>query len=123
MLFAAMNFMTDSLRELQRDYLTNLQQVIDRMREHGRGLGEHRFAASFPELLFLAHQLKGSGGSLGFPAITSVARRISDQLNLFLDEQQAERPTPEELSKTLLALSNELEREVTTAQQTLVLAQ
>jgi HPt (histidine-containing phosphotransfer) domain-containing protein len=115
MLFAAMNFMTDSLRELQRDYLTDLQQVIDRMREHGRGLREHRFAASFPELLFLAHQLKGSGGSLGFPAITSVARRISDQLNLFLDEQQAARPTAEELSRTLLALSSELEREVSAA--------
>jgi len=110
--------MTDDLRDLQRDYLTDLQQVIDRIREHGRGLGEqHRFAASFPELLFLAHQLKGSGGSLGFPAITSVARRISDQLNLFLDEQQAARPTPEELSRTLLALSSELEREVSTAQQ------
>jgi HPt (histidine-containing phosphotransfer) domain-containing protein len=110
--------MSDELRDLQRDYLTDLHQVIDRMREHGRGLGDHqRFAASFPELLFLAHQLKGSGGSLGFPEITNVARRITDQLNLFLDEQHAERPTPEQLSKTLLALSGELEREVSAAQQ------
>ena len=124
MLFAATSFMSDDLRDLQRDYLTDLQQVIDRMREYGRGLrDQQRFAASFPELLFLAHQLKGSGGSLGFPAITSVARRISDQLNLFLDEQQAERPTPEDLSKTLLALSGELEREVATARQTLSVAE
>jgi HPt (histidine-containing phosphotransfer) domain-containing protein len=114
----------DSLRDLQRDYLTDLRQVIDRMREHGRCLGDQQsFAASFPELLFLAHQLKGSGGSLGFPGITNVARRISDELNLFLDEQQAARPTPEDLSKKLLALSGELEREVATARQTLVVAE
>ncbi len=114
----------DSLRDLQRDYLADLREVIDRMREYGRDLGDqHRFANSFPELLFLAHQLKGSGGSLGFPGITNVARRITEQLNLFLDEQHAERPTPEDLSKTLLALSGELEREVATARQTLVVAQ
>jgi chemotaxis protein histidine kinase CheA len=112
--------MTDELRQLQRDYLADVQQTVARMREYGRDLGAHgSFKNSFPPLLFLAHQLKGSGGSLGFPRISDVARRIGDELNLFLDQKQVPRPTPEQLSEALLMLSSELEREVTTARQTL----
>ncbi len=108
--------MTDELRDLQRDYLADVRQTVNRMRDYGRDLSDqHRFKTSFPELLFLAHQLKGSGGSLGFPAVTNIARRISDELNLFLDEQQVRRPSLEELSKTVLALSTELERAVDSA--------
>jgi HPt (histidine-containing phosphotransfer) domain-containing protein len=112
--------MTDELRELQRDYLAEVRLTVDRMREHGRDLGETSgFKSSFPELLFLAHQLKGSGGSLGFARITQLAQRMGEELNFFLDEQRATRPTPEQLSETLLALSSELESEVNNAQQTL----
>ncbi len=112
--------MTDELRQLQRDYLADVRLTVDRMRQHGRGLGQAAgFKNSFPELLFLAHQLKGSGGSFGFARISEVARRMGEELNLFLDQQQVSRPTPGQLSETLLALSGELEREVSNAQQTL----
>jgi len=108
--------MTDDLRDLQRDYLLDLRRVIDRLREHGRGLGDHaQFKDAFPEVLFIAHQLKGSGGSLGFPAISDVALRIRQELTSFLDQQSATRPTPEELSQHVLALSGELERAVDSA--------
>ena len=112
--------MTDELRDLQRDYLTDLRQTALRMREQSRDLGTHdRFKDSFPDLLFLAHQLKGSGGSLGFPRITDVAKRMAEELKLFLDQAEVRRPTPDELSEALIVLSNELEREVTAAQQRL----
>ena len=101
------------MRDLQRDYLADIRQTVMQMREHGRGLASpSNFKSAFPALLFLAHQLKGSGGSLGFPRISELARKMSEELNLFLDQEHASRPTPEELSKTLVALSGELENEV-----------
>src|SRR5437763_510211 len=105
----------DELRELQRDYLTDVRETIELIRHHGRGLSSGgNFKTSFPVLLFLAHQLKGSGGSLGFPGITEAAKRMSNELNLFLDEEQAARPSPAQLASALTLISNELEQEVTT---------
>ena len=108
--------MTEDLRALQRDYLENVHATAIRVRQHSLGL-ESQFKTSFPELLFVAHQLKGSGGSLGFPRITELARRMTDELNLFLDHTEAQRPSPEELSEMLIVLSHELERAVTAAQR------
>jgi HPt (histidine-containing phosphotransfer) domain-containing protein len=114
-------FVNEELRQLQRDYLADVWQSVEQMRQHGRGLTEQgNFGSSFPALLFLAHQLKGSGGSLGFPGITQVARRIADELSHFLDDREMLRPTAAELSETLVSLSGELEREVTSAQQALM---
>jgi HPt (histidine-containing phosphotransfer) domain-containing protein len=104
------------LVDLQRDYLADVTKAIATMREHGRGLAERgMFKSAFPALLFLAHQLKGSGGSLGFPGISNVALTMSRELSHFLDDERADRPTPEELSRTIAALTNELEREVHSA--------
>jgi len=112
--------MSDDLRDLQRDYLDDVRETALRLRQQSLDLGSHdRFKNTFPEILFAAHQLKGSGGSLGFPRITEVARRMSDELNLFFDQTEATRPTPDELSETLIVLSHELECEVTAAQQRL----
>jgi HPt (histidine-containing phosphotransfer) domain-containing protein len=110
--------MTEELRTLQRDYLENVHETAIRVRRHSLGLGS-QFKESFPELLFVAHQLKGSGGSLGFPRITELARRMTDELNLFLDQTEVQRPTPDELSEMLIVLSHELERAVSAAQQSL----
>ncbi len=110
--------MTEELRSLQRDYLENVHETAIRVRQHSLGLGS-QFKESFPELLFVAHQLKGSGGSLGFPRITELARRMTDELNLFLDQTEVQRPTPEELSEMLIVLSHELESAVSAAQQSL----
>ncbi len=112
--------MTEDLRSLQRDYLENVQEAALRLRQQSRDLGSHAgFKSSFPELLFVAHQLKGSGGSLGFPRITELARRMSDDLSLFLDQTEVQRPTREELSEMMIVLSHELEREVDAAQRSL----
>ena len=104
------------LVDLQRDYLADVTATIETMRAHGRALAEHgTFKSAFPALLFLAHQLKGSGGSLGFPRISDVARTMSRELNLFLDDERVDRPTPEALSRTIVALTDELAREVHSA--------
>jgi chemotaxis protein histidine kinase CheA len=108
--------MTEDLQTLQRDYLADVHETALRVRQHGLGL-ETQFKDVFPELLFVAHQLKGSGGSLGFPRITELARRMSDELSLFMDQTEVQRPTPEELSEMLIVLSHELERAVSAAQQ------
>jgi HPt (histidine-containing phosphotransfer) domain-containing protein len=103
----------DELRHLQRDYLDDVRRTVDDIRAHGRGLAEAgTFKSAFPRLLFLAHQLKGSGGSLGFPRISEVAQEMARRLDLFLDNEQVVRPTAEELSQSLLQLSEELEIEV-----------
>jgi HPt (histidine-containing phosphotransfer) domain-containing protein len=108
--------MDSELIDLQREYLADVTRSIETMRSHGRGLAEQgTFKSAFPALLFLAHQLKGSGGSLGFPGISEVARAMTHELNQFLDEERADRPTPEQLSRTLTALTSELEQAVATA--------
>ena len=103
--------MDEELRQLQLDYLADVREKIAIIRQHGRGL-EGTFKQSFPALLFLAHQLKGSGGSLGFPRITELADRMKRELNLFLDDEVAHRPRPQDLSATLLRIADELEEEV-----------
>ena len=100
------------LPDLQRDYLADLTATIETMRAEARALAEHgTFKRAFPALLFHAHQLKGSGGSMGFPRISDVAGAMSNELNQFL----IDRPTPAELSRKLIALTDELAREVHSA--------
>jgi len=108
--------MSDELRELQREYLTDVRHKLSLIREHGRGLNAD-FKESFPRLLFLAHQLKGSGGSFGFPRITELAQRMSRELSQFLDDEVASRPTPDDLASKLDTISAELESEVASAQR------
>ena len=104
------------LPDLQREYLADVETTIATMREHGRALAEHgTFKEAFPKLLFLSHQLKGSGGSLGFPGISSVAEEMRRELSLFLDDEHVDRPTPSELSRKIVALTDELAREVHSA--------
>ena len=103
--------MDEDLRQLQLDYLADVREKISVIRQHGRSL-ERTFRQSFPALLFLAHQLKGSGGSLGFPRITELADRMKRELNLFLDDEVAQRPRPTDLAATLLSIADELDAEV-----------
>ncbi len=100
------------LADLQRDYLADVATTIETMRTQARALAERgTFKSAFPALLFHAHQLKGSGGSMGFPRISDVAGAMSAELNQFL----IDRPTPEELSRKLVTLTDELAREVHSA--------
>jgi HPt (histidine-containing phosphotransfer) domain-containing protein len=110
---------TGELLELRRDYLQSVHDTALRLRRRSLDLGSDQFKVEFPELLFAAHQLKGSGASLGFPRITELAERMRDELNHFIDPAEAARPSREQLSEMMIVLSHELEREATAAQKTL----
>jgi chemotaxis protein histidine kinase CheA len=108
----------DELRALRDDYLADVREMASVIRKHGLNLGRKGdFKTSFPVLLYLSHQLKGSGGSLGFPQISIVARRMNEQLNEFLDEETGmPRPTRAELAHNMVSLAEELDRLAVTTQ-------
>ena len=60
------------LEELKREFLA---EAAEKVREIETRLGE-RSAESRERLSYLAHQLKGSGGSYGFQRISSVAAEL-----------------------------------------------
>jgi len=85
--------------------MDDLKITISHIREQAYRLRKvDDFKAAYPELLFLARQLEA------FPRITGLARQMTDTLSLFLGETGAPRPTPAQLSDSVLALSNEIER-------------
>lgn len=87
--------------------MDDLETTIACIRQQARRLrAVESFKTAFPELLFLAQQLRG------FPGAAELARRMTDTLSVFLDETGAPRPTPAQLSDSILVLSNELERRV-----------
>ena len=107
----------EELRELQIDYLADVRDKLPLMKKHATDLGApKRFKTSFPLLLFLAHQLKGSGASLGFPRISELAAAMGEELNLFLDDEAEERRTPKQLSTNVIALTDELDRVLKSAE-------
>jgi HPt (histidine-containing phosphotransfer) domain-containing protein len=100
----------DELLELRHDYLRDVQEKITVIKQHASALSRKKqFKTSFPVLLFLSHQLKGSGGSLGFPEISNVAREMSRILNDYLETEE-KRPTPAELGQSIEALTLKLEQ-------------
>lgn len=107
------------LRTLQLDYLVDVREKINVLKNHSDALASARnFKTSFPVLLYLSHQLKGSGGSLGFPEISDLAEKLNGELNGFLDGDEV-RPTPVELSRTASILIARLENVVTEAEMSL----
>lgn len=88
----------DELRELRQGYLDTTRETLKTLRQHASSLSRNgQFKSSFPVLLYLAHQLKGSGGTLGFDGITAAAVELAEELEKFLDDA-VERPAPDELS-------------------------
>ncbi len=99
----------DEMRELRLDYLADVREKAKLMKDHGANLGRTRqFKSSFPVLLFLSHQLKGSGGSLGFPRISELAKSMSEELNRYLESDSYPRRTPKELAETVTRVSDEM---------------
>jgi chemotaxis protein histidine kinase CheA len=109
----------EELRTLQLDYLLSARETVDLIRQHALTLASrNQFKTAFPVLLYLSHQLKGSGGTLGFPKISDIAGRLSGELNRFLDDA-GPRPDPGELSGSMVALSDELDSSIAEAEQAL----
>jgi chemotaxis protein histidine kinase CheA len=105
------------LRELRKDYLTDLQEQVALIRLHGEALlSRRKFKTSYPVLLYVAHQLKGSGGTIGFSEISAFGEKLSESLDAFLSDTEA-RPTPGALSKDVLAVVADLESALARAKE------
>src|SRR5687767_1261056 len=103
--------MDQEMKSLQRDYLADVRQKLIIIRQHAEALPDRRrFVTSFPVLLHLAHQLKSSGDSHDYPTISKEARDLSERLNEFLDDEVSPRPSPQELSASVLTMAAQLEQ-------------
>jgi chemotaxis protein histidine kinase CheA len=109
----------DEIRNLQLDYLLSARETVQMMKEHAESLGSRRqFKTAFPVLLYLTHQLKGSGGTLGFGRISELAAQMAGELNRFLDDA-APRPDPGELSSSIVGITTELGNVIDSAEREL----
>lgn len=93
----------EELRQLRSDYRQTLGETILTIEKHARGLSNAaRVKTSFPVLLYLTHQIKGTAGTLGFPEVSEIARDLARNLEDFLSPQ-----TPavsrESISETAIA--------------------
>lgn len=61
------------LNELRREFLAEVEAKVGEMQ---RALDNGRDSSSLDRLAYLAHQLKGSGGSYGYERISSEAAEI-----------------------------------------------
>jgi HPt (histidine-containing phosphotransfer) domain-containing protein len=61
------------LNELRREFLTEARQKAVEMQS---AAGESDGAGGLERVAYLAHQLKGSGGSYGYPSISDDAAEI-----------------------------------------------
>jgi HPt (histidine-containing phosphotransfer) domain-containing protein len=77
------------------DFREIVEQFIDRLKEQLAAMQTALEAGDFDELARLAHWLKGTGGSAGFPDLTELAREL---------EQFALRNETENASRTILRL-------------------
>ncbi len=107
----------EELKQLRRDYLADLEEQVGLVRLHGKALSTRtKFKTSYPVLLYIGHQLKGSGGTIGFPEISALGTKLSETLDAFLSDTE-ERPSPGELSKRVVAIAEELEAAVGRAER------
>lgn len=108
---------SEDLGSIQRDYLADVAEQVGLVRLHAQALGSRtKFKTSYPVLLYIAHQLKGSGGTIGFPEISAIGRTLTDALDAFLSDTE-ERPSPGELSTRVRAIAEELARAVEEAKR------
>ena len=71
------------IRELVRTHHSSLLAEIRRLGEMLTAPAAH-CAGAIAEAEFLAHQIKGAGGSLGFADVNDAAARVDDQLKALM---------------------------------------
>lgn len=96
------------IRKLREDYLQDCEEKVLLIQQQAKALGTRAgFKSAFPILLYVTHQLKGSGGSYGFTAISEGALRLHTRLSDHLEIGQAPAELPDlaaeigELSESL----------------------
>lgn len=79
--------MDDELDELRKEFLA---EAAEKAREIQEALDGQRTSASLDRLAYLAHQLKGSGGSYGYPQISTTAAEIEDGVEQLVEGKAGE---------------------------------
>ena len=101
--------------KLRHDYLQDCQEKIQLIQQQARALGTRAgFKTAFPILLYVTHQLKGSGGSYGFTAISEGAMRLHSRLSDHLEIGQAPADLPK-LAEDIATLAETLGAAVSSA--------
>ena len=100
------------LEKLRDDYLSDCREKVDVVRQQAKLLATRNgFKTAFPILLYVTHQLKGSGGSFGFQEISDAARTLHTRLSEQLDEGEVHTELPD-LAREVAALADALESSI-----------
>ena len=91
------------LNELKREFLVEAQEKV---REMETALGTADTAETLGRVAYLAHQLKGSGGSYGYQSISHDAAEIEQAVEMSGDGAQ----TREKIQEHVVRLREEIDR-------------
>jgi HPt (histidine-containing phosphotransfer) domain-containing protein len=93
------------LNELKREFLDEAREKVDEMQTVlGRGTEQD----SLDRLAYLAHQLKGSGGSYGYQRISTDAAALEKAVEAIAGGDSG--APPEKLQQYVVALRSEIDR-------------
>ena len=92
------------LDELKREFLAEAQEKIEEIQAT---LNRESSVQSFDRLVYLAHQLKGSGGSYGFQRISTDAAELEKAIE---NAATGDRSLDGEIRKHVESLRSEIER-------------
>jgi HPt (histidine-containing phosphotransfer) domain-containing protein len=95
------------LNELRREFLDEARGKVEEMQS---ALAEGQNEASLERLAYLAHQLKGSGGSYGYQRISDDAAQLERAIETIAGKNGA---GAAELARYVGSLRSEIERAAT----------
>jgi chemotaxis protein histidine kinase CheA len=93
------------LNELKREFLDEAREKVDEMQSVLAKVTEQE---SLDRLAYLAHQLKGSGGSYGYQRISTDAAELEKAVEAIAGGQDA--PPPARLEQYVVSLRSEIDR-------------
>ena len=95
------------LNELKREFLDEAREKVDEMESAATTASERQ---SLDRLAYLAHQLKGSGGSYGYQRISTDAAELEKVVESLTDGQQGNPAQEEKIQEYVTNLRTEIDR-------------
>ena len=96
----------DKLRQLQDKYLSQLPNQISALNTAWLGVVHDKRQAALDTLRQLAHNLSGSAGTFGFPAISDEARQLEDCLRVLDDIHSLDEATQTFIAQSIHRIAN-----------------
>lgn len=95
------------LNELKREFLDEAREKVVEMESALASVGERE---SLDRLAYLAHQLKGSGGSYGYQRISTDAAELEKVVESLTEGTSSEANAPEKIQEYVANLRVEIDR-------------